>query len=500
MKILPVKKIREADAYTIKYEPIESIALMERAALACFEWLRPFLKKDSRVRIVCGPGNNGGDGLALARMLYEDEIDTVVWILNFTNKRSDDFKINLERLHKLGGIEVLEISKIESLPEIEDDLVIVDAIFGSGLSKPVDGFVGEVIDRINESEAVTVAIDIPSGLFADEDTQDGEVIEADYTLSFEFPKLAFLMAQNAYYVGDWYVLPIGLHEDFIDEVEVKNFLTTSFIASDLLKGRSKFSHKGIYGHALLIAGSHGKMGASVLASKACLRSGVGLLTTHIPFSGNQILQTAVPEAMLSLDRFENYFSEIPDLSPYNAIGIGPGLGMEAQSHNALKVLIQQAKIPIVFDADALNILAENKTWLGFLPPNCILTPHPKEFERLAGNADDDFERLQLARDFAFKHQLYLVLKGAHTVVCTPKGDCFFNTTGNPGMASGGSGDVLTGMILGLLAQNYTPLEAAILGVFVHGLAGDIAADKLGYEALIAGDIVNAIGKAFKKLY
>ncbi len=500
LKILPVDKIREADAYTINNEAIKSIDLMERAALACFEWLRPFLKKKSQVKLVCGPGNNGGDGLAIARMLAEDEINVAVWILNFTDKYSAEFKANQERLHKIGNIEIIEISSADKLPEIEDEFVIIDAIFGSGLTKPIKGFISEVVEKINQSEAVCVAIDVPSGLFTDENTGDESIMEADYTLSFEFPKYAFMFAQNNKFVGDWHVLSIGLNEGFIDEVEVKNYLTTAVTCVDLLKSRSKFSHKGNFGHALLIAGSNAKIGAAILASKACLRSGVGLLTSHIPFIGNFILQTAVPEAMLSLDRFENYISEVPELAPYNAIGIGPGLGTEEQSQNALKVLIQNANVPLVFDADALNILAENKTWLGFLQPNTILTPHPKEFERLAGKSDNDFDRVQLARDFAIKHQLVLVLKGAHTVVCSPKGDCFFNSTGNPGMASGGSGDVLTGIILGLLAQSYTALEACIFGVFIHGLAGDLALKKRGHEALIAGDIVEYLGKAFRKLY
>lgn len=500
IKILPVEKIREADAYTIKNAPIESIDLMERAALACYEWLRPFLKKNSQVRFVCGPGNNGGDGLAIARMLAEDDINVAVWILNFTDKRSLDFKANQERLYKVGNVEIIEISDAAKLPEIEEEFVIIDAIFGSGLSKPIKGFVAEVIEIINNSEAVCVSVDIPSGLFADENTKEDAIIKADYTLSFEFPKYAFLFAKNHEFVGDWHILPIGLSDAFISEVEVKNYLTTAATCIDLLKVRAKFSHKGNYGHAFLITGSNSKMGAAVLASKACLRSGVGLLTTHIPFKGNHVLQTAVPEAMLSLDRFENYISEIPDLRAYNAIGVGPGIGMEEQSHNAIKVLIQNAKVPLVFDADALNILAEHKTWLGFLLPNTILTPHPKEFERLAGKTDNEFERLQLALDFAVKHQVIVILKGAHTAVCSPQGNCYFNSTGNPGMASAGSGDVLTGVILGLLAQSYSPLEASILGVFIHGLAGDLALKKCGHEALIAGDIIDYLGKAFKKLY
>ena len=265
----------------------------------------------------------------------------------------------------------------------------------------------------------------------------------------------------------------------------------------IIKKRRKFSHKGTFGHALLIAGSYGKMGAALLAAEACLRSGVGLLHVHIPKVGYQIMQTALPEAMISLDRYDNYFSEVPDLGLYNAVGIGPGLGTEHQSQMALKLLIQEFTAPMVFDADALNILSENPTWLAFLPAGSILTPHPQEFERLVGKWDNDFEKLEKQRDFAKRHNLYVVLKGAHTSISTPDGNCYFNSTGNPGMATAGSGDVLTGIITGLLAQGYTPGQAAVLGVYLHGLAGDIAAKKFGQEAMIAGDMVKLLGKAWR---
>ncbi len=380
--------------------------------------------------------------------------------------------------------------------------MVVDALFGSGLTRPVKGFPGEIIKLINTSSALKIAIDIPSGLFADTTSKsaDGEIIRADYTLSFQFPKLALLLPENDAFVGSWHLLDIGLHPDFIKKVSVRNFYSTRQEASFILNPRKKFSHKGTYGHALLIAGSYGKMGAAVLAAHAALRAGVGLLHVHIPKVGYSIMQTTLPEAMLSIDRYDNYFSDIPELAMYNAIGVGPGLGTQHQSQMALKLLIQQFKLPMVFDADALNILAENKTWLAFLPHYSILTPHPKEFERLAGKWNDDFERLEKQREFAKKFQLVVILKGAHTSICTPRGDCYFNSTGNPGMATAGSGDVLTGVLTSLLAQDYGPVEAAILGVFLHGLAGDVATRKLGEEAMIAGDIVKNLGKAFRKLY
>jgi NAD(P)H-hydrate epimerase len=325
------------------------------------------------------------------------------------------------------------------------------------------------------------------------------VVCADYTLSFQFPKLAFLFSENDAYTGEWVILDIGLHKDFLRSVGARNYLLTRKMAGRLIKHRTKFAHKGHFGHALLIAGGYGRMGAAILAAQACLRSGVGLLHTHAPVKGCNVLQAAVPESMITLDTDEECYSSLPDLEPFTAIGIGPGIGFHAKTKNAFKLLIQNTSVPLVLDADALTILGENRTWISFVPENSIFTPHPKEFERLAGKAMDDFERNRLQREFCIKHGVYMVLKGAHTCICTPEGICYFNTTGNPGMATGGSGDVLTGLILGLLAQKYHPRDACLLGVYIHGLAGDLAARKAGMESLIAGDIVKNIGRAFCKI-
>ena len=501
MKILSVDKIRKADAYTIEHEPIQSIDLMERAATQLFNWIIKRVDKTHAFKVFVGPGNNGGDGLALSRMLAEADNSVNVYIIRYTDKTSTDFQVNFDRAVKLEKILISDIKQTADFPEIDEEDVIIDAIFGSGLTRPVTGFVGDVITLINKTAAIKVAIDAPSGLFSDESSlhSDGAILRADYTLSFQFPKLAFMMPENDAFVGRWHILDIGLHHEYINSVPTDNFYTITEDVDPLIKNRSKFSHKGTFGHALLIAGSYGKIGAAVLASEACLRSGVGLLHVHIPKVGYQIMQTALPEAMISLDRYENYFSEVPDLTMYNTVGIGPGLGMEHQTQMALKLLIQEFNAPMVFDADALNILSENPTWLSFLPAGSILTPHPKEFERLTGKWEDDFEKLHKQRDFAKRYNIYLVLKGAHTSICTPDGKCYFNSTGNPGMATAGSGDVLTGIITGLLAQGYTPGQAAVLGVYLHGLAGDKAANKLGQEAMIAGDMVNKLGKAFKWL-
>ncbi len=501
MKILPVDKIREADAYTIKNEPIASIDLMERAATQLFKWIKKHVDRTHTIHVFAGLGNNGGDGLALSRMLSVKGYDVKVYLIRYSDKTSEDFRINYERLHE-AGLEknVTDIKEGDTLPEIDENNIIVDAIFGSGLTRPVKGFIGKVVEHINSQPAVKIAIDIPTGLYADShsDPKGGAIISADYTLSFQFPKLAFLLPENDRFAGQWHVLDIGLLPEYINNVKVTEFYMQKRDIAPMIKQRRIFSHKGTFGHALLIAGSYGKMGAAILASRGCLRSGVGLLHTHIPKMGYSIMQTATPETMLSIDRYENYFSEVPDLGMFNAVGIGPGLGMEHQSQMALKLLIQNYKSPIVFDADALNILAENKTWLPWLPTHSILTPHPKEFERLVGKWSDDYDKLKKLREFCFKYNVYVVLKGAFTATCFPDKNIYFNSTGNPGMATAGSGDVLTGMITGLLAQGYTPGVAAVVGVYLHGLAGDLAAKKNGQEAVVAGDIIEHIGKAFKK--
>jgi len=474
---------------------------MERAAIACFKWLKRNINKKTKIKVMCGPGNNGGDGLAIARMLAHKGYKVEVYVLRLSSKMSPSCKFNYERLFNIRDVRIYDLTEEDPLPEIAGEDVVIDAIFGSGLKKPVKGFAAKLISHLNKNIAVVIAIDVPSGLFCDESNVEnpGKIVEADYTLTFQFPKYAFLFAESVRYVGPWEVLDIGIHEDFIDEVIVDNHLIDKDMCKGILRPRAKFAHKGHFGHAMLIAGGYGKMGAAVLASRACLRAGAGLLTTHIPVKGYDIVQTAVPEAMVSIDSSVEYFSDIVDLSKYNAIGVGPGIGQQKETANALKILIQNTHVPLLLDADAINILGENKTWLSFLPKNCVFTPHPKEFERLIGKSSNNFERNEYQREFSKKYHAYVVLKGAHTAITCPDGSCYFNISGNPGMASGGSGDVLTGVILGLLAQYYPPKEACILGVYVHGVAGDIVWKKKSMEALIAGDIIERLGDAFMKI-
>jgi NAD(P)H-hydrate epimerase len=501
IKIFSSEQIRKADIYTIQNEPINSIDLMERAALACIDWMNNFQDlSNKKVLIFCGPGNNGGDGLAIARLLYQKGVSVIAFIPERNSTVSADFSINLQRAADY-GIEVRLLKEFDR-KLFTNNTIVVDALFGSGLSKALEGSYKELVEDINSSDCITLSIDIPSGLFADKPINQTKesTIKADYTLSFQFPKQAFFFPENEFITGNWQTLPIGLHVEYINSEPCRNLLIEFSDAKALLKPRARFSHKGTFGHTLLIGGSKGKIGASVLMSKACLRSGAGLVSVHVPNCGYQIMQAAVPEVMVTVDENESECTQLPRLEGYSAIAIGPGLGTGKNTAEMLKFLIQEAKVPLVLDADAINILSDNPTWLAFLPKGTILTPHPGEFARLTGKTSNSFDRLENLRALCIKYNLNIILKGAYTVVCSPLGNCYFNPTGNPGMATGGSGDVLTGIIAGILSQGYNPTEACILGIYLHGLAGDFASEELGYEALIASDIVENLGKAFLELY
>lgn len=490
MKILSIDKIREADRYTIENEPISSVDLMERAAGQAFEWLLRHINKDSKVKIFCGSGNNGGDGLVVARMLFGEGIDTEVFMVRYSERMSPDCEANYQRLQRETQVPVNDIRLVDNFPTFKDGEIIIDALFGSGLNRPIEGLAAELIEHLNQQQAIRIAIDIASGLFADSPSPKSAIFKPDYTLTFQVPKLAFMMPENDPFVGQLEILDIKLHPQYLLEVNTNNFLVNKEIIKPIIHHRTKYSHKGTYGHALLVAGSEGKTGAAILGAKSCLRTGVGLLSVLLPQSAWTPLQTALPEAMIHVG---------DKLDAFSAIGVGPGLGLSDDAQRMVRHLIQDAQVPLVMDADALNIMAENKTWLSFLPAKTILTPHPKEFERLFGKTSNAFERLELLREKSLQHGIIIVLKGANTAIAMPNGTVFFNSTGNPGMATAGSGDVLTGMILSLLAQRYAPEEAAVIGVYLHGLAGDIAASEIGQEALIASDITEHIGNAYMSL-
>ncbi|MEQ8359461.1 MAG: NAD(P)H-hydrate dehydratase [Cytophagales bacterium] len=496
LKILNTDQIREWDSFTIENEGIASIDLMERACLEFVKWFVEKFDPDQRVAVVCGTGNNGGDGLGIARLLSERGHKIDVWVIRGGVGESPDFLLNFNRLPE--EVSCFEI-KGKCAPETFSSYsILIDGIFGSGLNRPAEGIYQEVITIMNSTSASRISIDIPSGMFADKHSE-GTVLRADFTVTFQLPKLAFFVPESGRKVGVWSSVDIKLSKSFLERTETCYFLTTRTAISKLIRERDRFAHKGTFGKALIVAGSQGKMGACVLAAKAAMRAGVGLLTVHIPKIGYSIVQTAVPEAMATVDPDENVLSVVPEHEGSTAVGVGPGLGQDAKSVLALGQLLEQTKRPLVIDADGLNILAANRELLHLVPTGSILTPHGGELERLVGVSTNGFEQLDRARSLATQLKSFIVLKGANTAVVSPEGKVYFNSTGNAGMATGGSGDVLTGVLTSLLAQSYTSSEAAMLGVYIHGLAGDLAAYEKGQQSLIASDIVDYLPQAIKKL-
>jgi len=501
MKLFRSDQIKQIDAHTINEEPVASIDLMERAAGQILIWYLQKFDRSKRIFIFAGPGNNGGDGLALARMLNSNRYKPVVCYVEFTEKTSEDWKTNLERLKTETNVELKAVTATDQIPVISHDDIIIDAIFGTGLTRPAGGLAGDVIRFINQSGAIIISVDIPSGLFGEDNSGNDydTVVSAGFTLSFQFPKLSFMFSENAGRLGEWIILPIGLSPNAIRNTISPYIFLEKKDVSVLLRKRNKFDHKGIFGHGLLVSGSYGKMGAAILGAKAALRTGIGLITCQAPLCGVDTLQTSIPEAMVIPDQDEIHISEVAKTDSFSAIAAGPGIGTDPETQRALHNLLKECKKPMVIDADGLNILSLNPAWLSIIPEGTILTPHPKEFERLAGKSGNSWLRLMRQMEFAKEHRCIIILKGANTSVATSDGRVFFNSTGNPGMAKAGSGDTLTGILLSLLSQGYKPEEAAILGVYLHGLAGDIAVEESSYESIIATDIISNISKAFNRL-
>jgi NAD(P)H-hydrate epimerase len=497
MKILNAGQIREWDQFTIEHEPVSSIDLMERAAAECVRWIEENINSNSPFIIFCGKGNNGGDGLGVARMLSQHEYPVCIYILEFGHLGTEDFQINLERLHRHPTIEVKFIQSEEHFPSFQKNETIIDALFGSGLNRPLEGVTAKLVEHINNSGCKIIAIDVPSGLPVDQSAKGNAIIKANDTLSFQVHKLSFLFPENAPFIGNTHILDIGLHADFYNSLETNYELIDKEIISRIYKPRNDFAHKGNFGHALIMAGSYGKMGAAILCVRSCLRSGAGLTTCHVPKCGYEIMQTAAPEAMVITDFNSSIITKTEeDLTRFNCIGIGPGIGTASETKKLLNEVFTMYKKPVVLDADALNIISSDEKLLKKIPSNSILTPHPKEFERLFGKAKNDFDRLQLAQKNAKELNATIVLKGHHSSIITPGGKVYFNNTGNAGMAKGGSGDILTGIITALVCQYEGTMEAAILGLYLHGLAGDLAAEKYSKEAMIATDIIYNLSEAF----
>jgi NAD(P)H-hydrate epimerase len=498
MKIFSVKQIKEWDSYTIQHESLKSIDLMERAAMVCFDWIIRNFDDYYHFKIFCGAGNNGGDGLAIARLLKSIRYEVSVYIFSVDSQGSEDFEENLKRLKKT-SVTITTLKNEESFPQFSDQDVILDCLFGTGLNKPVEGLYKKLIAVINSNSLPVISIDIPSGLYVDKSSkaknEEHAIVKADYTLTFQNQKLAFLVAENEPYTGQVFVLDIGLSEEYEQATETPLQYIDETIISGIYRRRKDFPHKGNFGYASLLCGSFGMMGAAVLCASSCMRSGVGKLTCITCEAGYNILQVSVPEAMCKVCG-EKYIQNCSDFEGFDAIGIGPGIGKHDSHKKLLADLFANFKKPVVLDADALNMLSENQDLYLSIPSDSIITPHPKEFERLFGKTESDFGQIDLALLKAKELKIYIVLKGHHTFIATPDGKGYFNSTGNSGMATAGAGDVLTGIITGLLAQHYNSLESCVLGVYLHGLAGDIAVENISREALIAGDIIQYLGNAF----
>ncbi len=493
MKILTAEQIRAADAYTIENEPISSIDLMERAALAFVTSFCEYYDELSPVLIFCGVGNNGGDGLAIGRLLLEKGYEVRAFIVGDEERASMDFKLN--KLQVKYPIE--NLLDENHFPELPENQIIIDAMFGSGLNRSLAGLPAKLVAQINHSKAEIVSVDIASGLFSEKPMEDAIAIRPERTISFQVPKLAFFQPDLASNVGSWEILNIGLNEQFLEEQETNYFLTN---ASEIrLPERTPFMHKGDVGRVQLWAGSKGKMGAAILAAKSCLRAGVGLLYMKSPVVGSQILQQTVTEAMVTEDEGENWITSSTYLENADVIGFGPGLGTTKDTQEAVRKFLTDGlqNNPLVIDADGLNILSMHPDLLQKLPKGSILTPHPGEFKRLVGEWKSDYDKLEKLRDLCNKYRLNVVLKGAFSAVCNEQGEVFFNPSGNAGMATAGSGDVLFGLICGLLAQDKRPFEMLKSAVYLHGLAGDFTKQDLGMRSMIASDLIQYLPEAIQ---
>ncbi|PXV68841.1 NAD(P)H-hydrate epimerase [Dysgonomonas alginatilytica] len=500
VKIFNVSQIKKIDGCTVINQGITSIDLMERASLAVAEKLIRFLDPDQCILVFAGTGNNGGDALAIARILLSRHFKLYVYIVAPDELFSDDCLVNKECLERLTDVKL--IKENQDIPHIPEDCIVIDGLFGSGLNRPLEGVYLDVVTVINASHNKVYSVDMPSGMFVEDNASNNPegIIKAEKVFTFQFPKLSLLLPDSANYCKKMTVVNIGLCEKCIKEEETDLFFIEKSDATQLPIPRDNFSHKGTFGKALLIAGSYGKMGAAVLSARACLRTGVGLLTMHVPRCGVDILQTAVPEAMVQADEFPENVSSVGDNIDQFAIGIGPGIGTDDKTKDLLSDLFDKYRKPMVIDADALNIIAGDESLKEKIPSKSIITPHPVEFDRLMGGVSiNGYERLQKAGEFANRYDIYIVLKGAYSAIITPERKVYFNSTGNPGMATGGSGDVLTGMITSLLAQKYLPLNAAILGVYLHGLAGDLAAKSKSQQGMLPSDMIEYIGKAYRAL-
>ncbi len=501
MKIFSKEQIYEGDKITAKKQNISSTELMERAGIQIFNWLHVRMQgAQVPIHVFCGIGNNGGDGLVVARHLITHGYNVKTYVVNCSDKRTKDFLINYDRIKETTKKWPEMLNCEADFPEIGADDIIIDAVFGIGLNRPADAWVKGLFQHFRTSKAFTLAIDMPSGLYADKVPKDENgVVWANHTLSFASPKLVFFLPQTAKYTQQWEILDIGLDPDYLFTTETEAELLGKNEMLQLYQPRDKFSHKGNFGHSLIIGGSYGKIGAVILSSKAALSSGAGLITAYVPKCGYSILQTSFPEAMVIADKDEEMLTDIQfDIEP-SSIGIGIGMGTNEKTASAFETFLKKNKSHLVIDADGINLISKNEALLKFLPKQTILTPHPKELERLIGKWKDDFDKLKKVKEFSKAHELIIVLKGANTITVS-NDKLYVNSTGNPALATAGTGDVLTGIITGLLSQGYEPLVATVFGVYLHGKSADIAVEDYGYQSLIASHVIEYLGKAYIDLF
>ncbi len=477
-----------ADAYTIKKRAISSADLMEVAATAFTSiFTQEYPDRNARIAVYCGRGNNGGDGLAIARLLVQLGYTFVnVLVAGFGGKASPDFSINLQKLHA-AGIGSFELT--DSSQEVEQGAdIIIDALLGSGLNRPLSGAMALLADRLNASKAHIVSVDVPTGLYSEgHEDANAKAVRSHLVITFHQPRLSFLLPECAPFVRKFIVADIGLDVPYLNASETPYRLLQDTDIGERLRPRAAFSHKGTYGHALVLAGSAKSMGAAILSSAACVYTGAGLTTACIPASGLSALNARLPEAMALLREG----SQLPgplEWHQYNSIAVGPGLGTEEAAHLLLKEVLNKYSRPMVLDADALTILSQHNELMAAIPKGSVLTPHMKEFDRLFGQHTSWWERLKTGRVQAGRLHCYILLKNRYSILFCPDGLCIFNPTGSPAMATGGMGDVLSGMLASLLAQAYSPEDAALLAMYLHGLCGQ---QDMHY-VLPAGELIKKI--------
>ena len=499
MKIFSGKQMKDWDAYTMQEDGITDSELLASISATIGRYIIDMHGDESRsFTVLCGSGNNGSIGIAIAKLLYAEDFEVdIIWLK--TTAPSGLFFHQLDSLPIDDSIKVLSVSEGDVFPDFEPDAVLIDAIYGTELNRSLKGYWADLVEFVNTLINTVVSIDMPSGMLSDFYT-DGVSVYADEVICLATPKLGYFMGSNLKRFDDIMYIPNEHSKAYEQNTETDNYITQKIEMGLYLKSRDKWMNKDDFGHALLVMGKEGMMGAAVLSSRACMRSGVGKCTVQVPACGRDVLQISNPEAMVIVDINDKYITQNIDYEQFDAIGIGCGIGINNETASVLSHIFSNANKPLVVDADALNIIAKNQELLSILPRGTILTPHVKEFDRLFGNAPNDFVRLDTQKAKSREYGIVIVLKCHNTSITDERGQTYFNTTGNVGMATAGAGDVLTGIICGLLAQGYAPNHAALIGVFLHGMAGDIVQNKISAEAMIASDLIENIHKAFDVIH